>query len=180
MVPVGYKAKRVSKRPDQLLSPQLIDVFSVSSCISKDFAEYIDYWKHNGYWFFDSPRMIRSVALDHSISLEGLSLFYYEVYELEFDGERWNAFKPEPSFLTNVIAPASKQMEGFDVVTFSCGTLPECSPFSCNYMANEIRTNPHCLLVNFDEAKTLLQGGTFNGSEPGLYRIFSVYSVDWP
>jgi hypothetical protein len=60
------------------------DIFSVSGCISRDFADYIDYWKHNGYWLFDSPEIIKSLAKENSIQLEGTSLFYYEAYEMEF------------------------------------------------------------------------------------------------
>jgi hypothetical protein len=48
MIPVGYMAKRVHKRPDWLQAPHVVDIFSVSGCISEDFADYINYWKHNG------------------------------------------------------------------------------------------------------------------------------------
>jgi hypothetical protein len=55
MIPVGYMAKRVLRKPDWLPAPQVIDIYSVSNCHSENFADYIPYWKHNGYWFFDSP-----------------------------------------------------------------------------------------------------------------------------
>ena len=57
MIPVGYMAKRVYKRPDWLQVDHVIDIFSVSGCVSEDFADYIGFWKHNGYWFFDSPEI---------------------------------------------------------------------------------------------------------------------------
>src|SRR5882757_3953962 len=94
MIPVGYMAKRVSKKPDWLQAPHIIDIYSISNCQSEDFADYISYWRHNGYWFFDSPEIIKNIATEHSIPLQGTSLFYYEVYEMEFDGERWQAFFP--------------------------------------------------------------------------------------
>jgi hypothetical protein len=59
MLPAGYMAKRVRKRPDWLAATQVIDIYSVSSCHSENFADYIPYWKHNGYWFFDSPKLAR-------------------------------------------------------------------------------------------------------------------------
>jgi hypothetical protein len=148
--------------------------------MNDDFADYIKYWKHNGYWLFDSPEIIRAIAREHSIQLEGMCLFYYEVYEKEFDGEQWRSFAPEPSFLTQVIPPTQKQLEGFDVVTFYVRTNPECSPLSCNSMAEHLHTNAHCLFTSFDEAETNLSIGAFKDSEPGPYRIFAVYSVDWP
>jgi hypothetical protein len=181
MIPVGYMAKRVSKKPDWLDAPQVIDIFSVSSCVSEDFADYIDYWKHNGYWFFDSPEIIKSIAKENSIQLEGASLFYYEVYEREFDGEGWHPYAPaEPSFPTEVVQPSRKQLVGFDVVTFSARTSPECSPLSCNSLAKDLLTNDHCLIPSFDEAETNINNGLFTKCEPGPYRIFSVYSVDSP
>lgn len=181
MIPAGYMAKRVCKSPDSSLQAAgVVDIYSVSHCISEDFADFIKYWKHNGYWLFDSPEVIRSLARDESLDLQGTSLFYYEAYEQEFNGENWLAYSPEASFPTNVIVPSRKQLEGFDVVTFYVRTSPECSPLSCNSMAEELRTNPHCLLATFEEAEAHLQNGAFKNSEPGPYRIFAVYSVDWP
>lgn len=181
MVPVGYMAKRVFKRPDWVRAPQVIDIYSVSNCISENFADYIQYWKHNGHWFFDSPEVIRGIAKGNQINLDGTSLFYYEVFESEFDGKDWKAFQPEPSFPTNVIAPPSKHLEGFDIVTFYVrNSPPECSPLSCNSMAEELRTNAHCLFTSFEEAEVRVNNGAFRDCTPGPYRIFAVYSVPWP
>jgi hypothetical protein len=112
--------------------------------------------------------------------MEGTSLFYYELFELEFDGRGWRAFLPEQSFVTNVSVPLQKQLEGFDVVTFWARNAPECSPLSCNSLAGEIPTNVHCLMNSFEEAEAALNGGAFENCEPGPYRIMAVYSVDWP
>ena len=172
-------AKRVRKKPDWLPAAHVVDVHSVSGYVSENFADYIDYWKHNGYWLFDSPEIIRTVARENSISLEGTSLFYYEVHEKEFDGENWCPFEPEVSLPTLVLTPSSKQLECFDVVTFYARNSPACSPLSCNSMATELRTNAHCLFDSFDEAETNVSNGAFDDSEPGPYRIFAVYSVDW-
>jgi hypothetical protein len=180
MIPIGYLAKRVCKKPDWLGASAVTDLYFVSGCISKDFADYIHYWKHNGYWFFDSPEIIRTIARENSIEFKGTSLFYYEAYEMEFDAECWHPYAPEPTFPTHVLPPQMKQLEGFDVVTFSVRTSPECSPLSCNSLANDLPTNAHCLFASFEEAERNLAAGAFNNSEPGPYRIFSVYSVDWP
>ena len=102
-----------------------------------------------------------------------------EAYEMEFNEDHWSPWSAEPSFPTNVVLPSTKQLEGFDVVTFSARTNPECSPLSCNSMAEDLHTNIHCLFESFDEAKRSLDDGLFKNVEPGPYRIFSVYSVDW-
>ncbi len=171
-------AKRVHT-PARFHADGVLDVYSVSNCINKDFADYFHYWKHNGYWLFDSPEIIHAVAHDNQIQLEGTRLFYYEVYENEFDGKNWLPYQSNASFTTNVLLPPYKTLEGFDVVTFYAHGSPECSPLSCNGMANEIRTNEHCLLVSFEEAHAKVSAGAFEAAEPGPYRIFAVYSVPW-
>ena len=182
MIPAGYMAKRVEKSPDWLGAPNVDDIHSVSSCVSEAFADYINYWRHNGYWLFDSSDIISRLAEQNSINLEGTELFYYEVYECQFNEEArsWDSFGPEPSFALAVEKPASARLEGYDVVSFSAGTDPEHSPLSCNGLAKEIETNRHCLLSSFEEAKDLLEKGQFVNCETGPYRIFAVHSVEWP
>jgi len=117
----------------------------------------------------------------YSIGPEGWTLFYYEAYEKEFDEEKreWLPFYPEQSFSTDVVVPKNKYLEGYDVVSFSSGTFPECSPLSCNRMSETIPVNNHCLLSSFEEGKKHLENGLFDGihCEAGPYRIFAVYSV---
>ena len=62
-------------------------VYPLSGCESQNFADYIKYRKRNAYGLFDSPEIMRTIAKEHSIQLEGTSLFYYEAHEKEFDGE---------------------------------------------------------------------------------------------
>lgn len=181
MTPAGYMAKRVSRRPEWMEAARIADIYSVSGCVSACFADYIAYWKHNGYWLFDSPGIILRVAREHSIDLSGMTLFYYEMHELEFHDRqgRWEPFAPETSLTTRVATPGTKSLEGYDVVTFCAGTSPECSPLSCNGLAKEVQTNPHCLLPSLERARELLEAGCFRETEPGPFRIFTVYSVAW-
>jgi len=151
----------------------------VSGCVSNDFAEYIDFWKHNGYWLFDSPEVIVELGRGKSIDLAGTLLLFYEVLEQQQDAGKWTPFAPEPTFATAVKPPERKRLEGFDVVTFSAQTSPECSPLSCNALATEVPTNSHCLLESFDDARRLIENGAFDDCEPGPHRIFAVYSVTW-
>lgn len=179
MIPAGYMAKYITIRSNWIKANRVADIYSVSNCLSKNFADYINYWKHNGYWLFDSSETIRELAKENSLNLTNTKLFYYEVYELEYDAKErsWQPFAPEPSFKTEIVQPDKKQLEGFDVVTFSMHTSPECSPLSCNSLASEVETNEHCLLDSFENAKKLLEEGKFNRGELGPYRIFAVYSV---
>lgn len=180
MRPIGYLYKKVAACPDWIKAPNVTDIYSLSGCVSSNFADYINYWKHNGYWLFDSPRIIEALAAEHSFSLDGLKLFYYEAHEEEFDDEhdKWVPYEPEASFTTNVAVPARKTLEGFDVTSFSVHTSPECSPLSCNSCAETLPTNPHCLFHTFEEAKQAIEIGAFKEAERGPYRIIAVYSAD--
>jgi hypothetical protein len=175
-------AKHIASCPGWLKAEGVADIYSVSNCVSDDFADYINFWRHNGYWFFDSPFIIRKTAEENDIDVTNTKLFYYEVYELEFNDDEmiWESFSPEFSFETNIIEPKEKHLEGYDIVNFCVHTSPECSPLSCNSVATEVSTNEHCLLPSFEDAKQLIENGKLEGAEPGPYRIFSVYSVKWP
>ena len=180
MVPAGYMAKKVKSQPDWLKSDGLEELYSISGCISEYFCDYIPHWKHNGFWLFDSPAEITAVAAAESLNMSEQRIFYYELYENQFDEQRkiWQPFQADKSFKTEVSAPKSKKLEGFDVVTFSVQTSPECSPLSCNRLAESIPVNVHCLLPSLEEAIGLVESGAFDNSEPGPLRIFAVYSCD--
>ena len=180
MIPVGYMLKRVAERPDWLKVDAVDDIYAVSRCFSKPFADYIQYWRHNGYWFFNSPGDVAEICRTHSIDPAANVLFYYEVFEKQFDetARAWLSFKPEPSFATHVETSANTHLAGYDVTTFSVGTAPECSPLSCNHMAEELPVNRHCLFETFDEAVQAVESGKFDHCEPGPFRIFAVYTVD--
>ncbi len=179
VTPIGYLYKRVQGTPEWLDAPGVVDVFSVSNCVSEDFADYVSQWKHNGYWLFDSPAVMKELALELGISLEGMELFYYEAYELQFDADdkTWSAYEPEASLGVSVIQPMEKTLEGYDIVSYCAGSAPECSPLSCNACAKTVPTNEHCLLASFEDARFALESGALEGSEPGPYRIIAVYST---
>lgn len=180
MIPVGYMLKKVAARPDWLKADAVEDIYAVSGCISAPFADYIQYWQQNGYWFFNSPKDIAEICRTHNIDIAGDVLFYYEVFERQFDEETraWLQFKPEASFPTHVEPPAKARLAGYDVATFSVGTSPECSPLSCNHIATELPVNRHCLFPKFDQAVQAIESGKFDNCEPGPFRIFAVFRVE--
>jgi len=45
MVPAGYMAKRVVARPDWLPAERVSSIYSVSGCVSENFADYINFWE---------------------------------------------------------------------------------------------------------------------------------------
>jgi hypothetical protein len=178
MIPIGYMYKIVAARTGWLKTLDVDDIFSVCACASDYFADYIKYWKHNGYWLFDSPRIIEDIAKKAKIDLSGMTLFYYEAHEQEFDEKTgiWSAFAAYPSFETDVRAPADKNLWGFDVVQVLVHSDLGCSPLSCNGLAKKLPVNRLCLFDGFEQAKHALDNGLFVKCEPGPYRIIAVYT----
>ena len=181
MIPLGYMLKDVaSPAPDWVNAPSVSAVHSLARCASADFGDYIPLWRHNGWWLFNSPTAVAAAAIELGIKPETMSLFYYESWENEFDDEAlyWRPIKPEASFQTEVVLPSvSATLSGYDVITFTTGTSPECSPLSCSGRADELSVNALCLFDTFEQAKASVERGDFNDFEPGPYRIIAVYSL---
>ncbi len=177
MIPVGYMAKLIpASVPEWLAAPSVRDVYSVSSCVNDDVLD-VPRWDQNGYGLFNSPEDVRAAAAIKGINLRGTHLFYYEAYELEFDGEIWSPLAPEKAYPTCVRIPLQKCLEGFDVVS-DCDGPNSHSPLSCNSIAADVITNEHCLFKTAEEAIAALTGELFKDGEPGPYRIFAVYVVE--
>ncbi|WP_442511695.1 hypothetical protein SH528x_003406 [Novipirellula sp. SH528] len=179
MIKLGYMAKRIVGRPDWLDVPSVHDVYAVSNCISPDFADYIDFWSHNGFWFFDKPSHITRLCSQHGISLDDLAFVYYEAHSQQFDTDdrTWHGFVPDPDIKTDVSPPTKPHLLGYDIVCYSMQNAPECSPLSCNQVAADVRVNSHCLIDTLDYAIECLETGIFDNAEPGPMRVIAVHTL---
>lgn len=149
----------------------MVDIYSVNDCVNDNFTDFVDYWKHNGFWFFDSPEVIKSLAEEHSIDLSGTNLFYYEAFEKEFAEGSWRDFGPSPWLATNVAKPANEVLEGFDFAVVEVENCPDPthSPLSCNGLAEEVSTNSHCLFETSSRRKRALNRAISRVETPALY-----------
>ena len=179
MIQLGYMAKQVVRDPDWLDASQVKQICAVSNCISKEFCDYVTYWQHNRYWFFNSLTKIEHVCHKAGLNLSAFTLFYYEGHDLQYDAEAetWSPYLPECDFETAVDLPQNATRLGFDIVTYSTGTQPECSPLSCNHLAEEVPVNEYCLLDSMQEAIQLLESGACDNTEPGPFRVIAVHQV---
>ena len=111
MIDLGYMAKRIASRPKWLEVPDVYDIYAVSDCISDDFCDYVNYWKHNGFWFFNSPVRIRDIATENQIDLTDTVLVYYRGHTTQFDADldAWTDYGPDIDFATNVTEPCDKR-----------------------------------------------------------------------
>ena len=177
MIQAGYMYKRIAD-PEGLDCGNVTKIYAVGQCISKDFTDYVPYWKHNKYWFFNNPEDMDSIINEQKIP-NGFELLFYEMYEKEFDEEEqaWLEIQGEESFGYDVKSPLHKDFLGFDIVSYSHGTSHECSPLSCNLLCREVDVNEYCLLDDLDFAIKLTETLNENKCEPGPYRIIGVYRV---
>jgi len=181
MIPAGYMYKRIIAPPDGLNCKNVLKIYSVSDCMSEDFTDYIPYWKHNKYWFFNRPDDMDSIIAEQKITDE-FELLFYELYEKEFDEEKqaWQDFQGEESFEYDVQTPVYKDFLGFDIVSYSVGTSPEHSPLSCNLLCREVDVNEYCLLNDLAYAVELTESLNDKKAEPGPYRILAVNRIPAP
>lgn len=182
MIPIGYMAKRPEHDSGWLKVAHIRDIGSVSGCIAANFCDYLGFWRHNGYWLFNSVDDIAELATENEIDLAGTQFFYYEAYEQEYDedAKEWRPFAREEDFVTEVVRPVQPALQGYDVVTYSGGNMPECSPLSCNHLAASVEVNEHCLLGSCEKAVSLLESGAFCNCEPGPFRVIAVYALPVP
>ncbi|EAQ28849.1 deoxycytidine triphosphate deaminase [Erythrobacter sp. NAP1] len=191
MIPAGYLLKRTKPPPGWLKTKdtKVEEVCSVSACVNDDIVELLDGWQFNKFGLANTKDLLLNLAQEASISLEGTSLFFYEIYEHELDSDGW-FFDPNgwqsltlarsSSIEVDVSPPeqTDRRMKlGYDVVAY--GDFPDHSPLSCNSVATKLRTNRFCLFDDFYEAKEAVDTGKFGGGcEMGLYRIMSVYRLE--
>lgn len=181
-IAAGYMAKHVAAAPAWGEAAGVRDICAVSPCLSVDFADYIGYWRHNGYWLFNDPADIAATRHDAELAPGLCTLFYYEFLRREYvvDGAQWRDIRPTAELPLDVTPPLNAVLLGYDVVCYSTGTAAECSPLSCNGLANEHTVNQHCLLDTASAAVSLIDSDALRHAEPGPYRVAAVYNAVWP
>jgi hypothetical protein len=168
---IGYFPKRVEHRPDWLKADGVKAVRSASNCISSGPEGWIDHWKHNEMWLYSTEAAAESVIPDEQ--RPQFELHAYRMLPAVFDGgERAPLELP---ILQIQSLPPGYNAIGFDAVSRrSYSNTFECSPLSCNYMAQEIVTNEHCLLENLAMAEQVAQRFSVEEPEPGPYYVVEI------
>ena len=173
MIDAGYFAKRVKPRPEHLPVSGVREICSVSECLSPGADDWIATWRHNGLGWFN--RVADAVSVVPEDQRGEYRLFAYRIHLEVFRGRRRAALavpddvRPEP-------LPAGFRSIGFDSASRSSasGLSLECSPLSCNYMANEMPVNEHCLFPTLDDAIAGAVRFAIEQPEPGDYYVVEV------
>lgn len=180
MTPLGYIARRVIPRPGWLNAPHVESIYSVANCMSEDFADYIEFWRHNGHWLFDRPSIITDICEESCIEISGLTFLYLESELIQYDADqkKWMAYEPDSSFSTDVTKAHDAKLLGYDVTTSYYSPKPEHSPLSCNHIASVVPVNKYCLIDHLDEDRNHIENGAFVSSEPGHLRVIAVHEIE--
>ncbi|HEY7338923.1 MAG TPA: hypothetical protein VH639_28800 [Bryobacteraceae bacterium] len=167
---VGYFPKTTAIPEGYELPAHVKEICTVSGCINAP-EGWIDHWLHNELAFYDSPAKAKRVVATTTSKLPW-SLFAYRMLPTRFDKD---GAKPI-SLPTLDVEPLHGSFVpiGFDAVSKSVSFCFECSPLSCNYLAQKVPVNEFCLVATFEEAVALAKRCASEEPEPGPYYLFEV------
>jgi hypothetical protein len=173
LAPGGYFPKRVVSTPPSswVSAPGVLEVCSVSDCLSRGPDGWIDHWLHNEIGFYPSPGVALQVI---PTGAEGFRLFSYRLLPARYrDGAEepwtwpdWDIEPPGPGYHSRGFDPVSRSSDenlGF-----------ECSPLSCNDLAGEIGVNRYCLIDSLERAVAVARRFSVEQPEPGPYYVVEV------
>ena len=173
MTPIllGYFPKRVAATPEWMSKRGIAEIGSVSLCIAGGPDGWLERWKHNEWGFFASPAIAWSLV--PSEEQEGFRLYAYALHPVEFgDREEKPMGFPPPG--VSALGPEYERV-GWDVVSRSGGAHFDCSPLSCNLLAEELATNRYCLFSDLARALELARSAHGRRCEPGPYHVVEVW-----
>lgn len=172
---IGFLARKVAPRPDFLVHAPIDDVCSVSEHVSPSAPDRIERGAHNSAGYYDTEALAWSTVPEGEA--DAYTLFAYRAVPLRFDDdcEPWSPADEWPGLPAHTdLSPYAPI--GYDIVNSSFGEWFECSPLSCNGIANQYAVNRHCLVDDVEAAMEL--GRLFAGEhlpvEPGSYFVVEV------
>ena len=173
MIDAGYFAKQIAATPEWLHVSAVQEICSASDCVSYAPDDWVDYWLHNEFGWFNQAR--DALAVVRPDQKAAFRLFAYRIYPQLFRaGKRHELVMPLDVHPDPI--PASFTSLGFDSVNKSMPSVLgfECSPLSCNSMADEMAVNQYCL---FDSLEAAIAGAirfSVEQPEPGDYYVVEV------
>ena len=172
---VGYLARKVApRRPDFLVRAPIVDVCSVSECISPGAPDRLERRAHNAAGFYDTEELAWSVVPESE--RDAYTVFAYRAVCIRFDGgssEPWSPAYESPG-LSAIPDLSAFEPIGYDIANSSFGAWFECSPLSCNSIADEQAVNEHCLVDDVEVAFELGRLFAVDEPEPGPYHVIEV------
>lgn len=175
MKSIGYQATKQLKNCDWIKKP-FKSIFAVRSCATENITDKYRQWNFNENGMWTNVDDIKKFANEHGIDLSEWDIHFYMSHERQYNQltKTWESVEFD---VVTIPQPHTIQFIGYDIVPFSTGIFPECSPIVCNGIGNQIKINSNCLLDSFDYAIEIIESDILADTEPGPYRIISVYSL---
>jgi hypothetical protein len=173
MIDAGFFAKRIAPKPESLNAQGVREICSVSECISSGPEKWIELWLHNDLgWFNRIADAVRAIPPGEKSHYR---LFAYRLYPEVFTKSGRVPFEIPESVQPDPI-PGEFRRLGFDSANKSMGSVLglECSPLSCNGMADELTVNEFCLFAELSDAIAGAERFAAEQPEPGDYYVVEV------
>jgi hypothetical protein len=171
---IGYFPKKLKTDTTDLNAPHLTEVCSVSSCIAEAPEGWLQLWKHNDVFMYNSVEEAFSILKELKEDEDEYNIYAYKLYPIKIDKGNITSEK----VVSEKVEPLSKEFNllGYDAVnkTQDYGEF-ECSPLSCNYGLEIMKTNKYCLFETFENAFEGAKKFSEGLGEPGPYYILEVY-----
>jgi hypothetical protein len=165
----GYFPKRIARADDRMAAAHVKEVWSVSTCLSQEPPAWIDRWRHNDLWLFDTVALAESVIpIGKRAAFRVLG---YRIWDRMFD----DGHERELPIVVKE-APGPEQgftRVGFDAVSRARHSFGH-SPLSCNGAAASFPANEACLFTTVDDALAGARAFSKGDWEPGPYWIVEV------
>lgn len=173
---IGFLAKRVAARPEGLGAPAVERICSVSECQSSAPLDRIETMTFNGAGLYDTEA--EALAVVPEAERADHELHGYRAHPFLFDAGVEEVFDPREIWPEPAQEPDLSGYErlGFDVVGWGETGFFECSPLSCQGLAERIPVNRHCLVDDLEAARELGRGlGPGDDDvEPVTYHVVEV------
>lgn len=166
---VGYFPKSTKVPAGWSASDLVKEICSISDCVNSSPPGWIDHWLHNEWGFFNTEMDAKLVVPPGSAEY---SVFAYRMLPVRFVHGRAERLKIGELVVEPIAANFVSL--GFDVVNKVYSAFFECSPLSCNFLANEVAVNDFCLIDDFERAVSLADRFSREEPEPGPYYVLEV------
>jgi hypothetical protein len=166
---IGYFPRRTNVPADWSYSANVDELCSVSHCLNAAPENWVEHWIHNDLGCFNTRQDALSILPPDA---SGFSLFAYRLLPVRYLKDQTEPF--EVAAQSAEPLPSGFVSLGFDVVNKTFSAFFECSPLSCNGMADDVAVNRFCLLATLDEAIAVAERCAREEPEPGPFYVIEV------
>ena len=167
---LGYFPKRLTSVPEGYDLPGVQEIASVSECIASGPEGWVDLWRHNDAFLYNSPEQAWAVVPVDDVARYGM--YAYKIASRVYGQDH---AQPIEIQVKPIDLPQSFSRLGYDVVNRDYSVTFECSPLSCNAMARQVLVNEFCLFEDHASAVQFAKRCAVEQPEPGSYLVVEVW-----